>query len=532
MFKKSIIFFCILSYSSISFSQKAKITEADKSYAKELFINHNFKKASVEYSNLLKTDADNISYQHNLALCYLNLGIEKDKTVKLLENITKQTKSNPNSWYDLGLAYQKLDRFEDAIISYRKFREFINNKDENYIPAIRQIEMCENAKIMIKKPINVVFENLGNEINTIAPDFKPYISSDENYLIFTSKRNGNIGNLIDIDGFNTADIFYTNFSNKWGKPKRFPTLINSALSEDCTGLTADGTTMTIHYDNDKMMGDILTSELKGKSFLRPINASYVINSDKEESAACFSPDKQTMFFASMREGGEGAKDLYYTRKLPSGDWSDAINLGSNINTVYDENYPYIAPDGETLYFCSVGHNSMGGYDIFKAKWDKDAFTFSKPENIGYPINTPEDERTISFTQSGRYAYLDINKKDGMGECDIFKIIFNDIPPAYTVISGKVSIGDTLESELASKKIKLSTENIKISVIDKKTALPMGKYALNKITAKYIVILPPGEYLLKFEGENIKDYDYELIIPDRENTEKEIYKDILITLKEL
>lgn len=514
----------------MSYAQKPKSKEADKSFANELFINRNYKKAIDEYLILLKADTNNLEFKQNLALCYLSLNIEKDKTLRLLENITKQSKCDPNAWYDLALINQKMNNFEAAIKYYNKFITLAENKDKNYIPAKRQIEMCENAKELVIKPVNVIFENLGSEINSIAPDYYPYISSDENFLVFTSKRTANTGNIIDIDGFNTADIFSSNFINKWGKPKRLATIINSPLSEDCTGLTADGNTMMIHYEHEKLMGDILISDLKGKSFLRPMNASQVINSEKEESAACLSPDKQTMFFASNREGGEGSKDLYYSRKLPSGDWSEAINLGSNVNTLYDENYPYIAPDGETLYFCSVGHNSMGGYDIFKAKWDKDTYTFSKPENIGFPINTADDERTISFTQSGRYAYMDANRKDGTGSSDIYRLVFNEIPPAYTVITGKINIGDTTNTEMKTNETSIISGNVKIVVIDKKTNTNKGKYTPNKNSGKYVVILPPGEYLFKFEGKNLNDFEFEVLLQDRENSEKEIIKDILLTEK--
>ncbi len=530
MFKKYFIYLSIFTFTTVCFAQKSKETEADNAYAKELFVNQNFKKAMEEYQVLLKKDSTNITYKHNLALCYLNLNIEYDKCIQLLENISFQPKCDPNVWYDLASVFQKMNRFEIAIKNYRKFIELVINKDNNYIPASRQIEMCENVISLMKKPVNVSFENLGNDINSVGPDLRPYISADENLLVFTSKRIGNIGSIMDVDGFNTSDIFLSNYNGKWTKPKRLPAIINTPVSEDCTGLTADGITMMIHYDNNKMMGDLLMSELKGRSFLRPLQLSPMINTEKDETAACLSPDKQTLFFASSRKGGEGAKDLYYSRKLPSGDWSEAVNLGSNINTKYDENYPYISPDGETLYFCSVGHNSMGGYDIFKAKWDKEAFTFSEPENIGYPINTSDDERSISFTQSGRFAYMDANKKDGMGNRDIYKLFFNDIPAAYTVITGKISIGDTSMSETTDKLTSSLTDEIKISVIDKKTTLLKGKYAPNKISGKYVVILPPGEYLIKFEGSHINAFDFEQFIPDRETTDREIDKNIVLTLK--
>ncbi len=526
MLKKTFIFIFILSFSFSGYTQKktALSLQGDKNLAKEYFDNQNFKFALDEYMALLKTDSTNVNFLHNAAVCILNQVCDRKKSIAFLNKVVNQPKFDPNAWYDLGRAYQYNYQFDEAITAYNKFIAAAK-KDINYIPALRQIEMCENAKMLMLKPLNVSFENLGNEINSSAPDYNPYVSADESFMVFSSKRNGNIGNLIDNEGFNTSDIFAAENNGSWSKPKRLAPVINSPISDDCTGLTPDGISMCIRYDNNKMLGDIMVSELKGKSFLRPMNASEVINTSAEESAACLSPDKQTMFFSSNRDGGIGGKDLYYTKRLPSGEWSQAVNLGSDINGVYDENFPCIAPDGETLYFCSYGHNSMGGYDIFKSKWDKETYTFTEPENMGYPINTPEDETTISFTKSGRYAYIAAFRNEGFGDKDIYRIIFNDIAPAFTVLSGKI----ITENDTLDEKSKLIlNENIRITVFDKKSNTLIGKYAPNKVTNKFVIVLNPGAYILKFEAKAYNIFETEISIADKEQEFTEITKDITLT----
>ena len=133
-----------------------------------------------------------------------------------------------------------------------------------------------------------------------------------------------------------------------------------------------------------------------------------------ESAATISADGQTLFFASRRTGGLGGKDIYMTRKLPTGEWALPQNLGDVVNTPYDEDFPNLFYDGQTLYFSSKGHNSIGGYDYFKTEWDAEKNTWSKPINLGYPLNTPLDNICISFTEDQRHAYVSTWRKDSRG----------------------------------------------------------------------------------------------------------------------
>ncbi len=520
------LLFIILVSLGLQAQKKKNTIEGDKGRAKELFNNLNFRQALDEYLLLLADDTSNITYKHNIAVCYLNTNIDKFKAIPYLEYITSLPKCDLNAWYDLGRAYQYDYRFEDAKKAYAKFISLSKGKDINYIPAKRQMEMCDNAVALVKNPLDVSFEALSNEINSAGADYNPYVNADETFLIFTSKRQGNTGNFLDFDGLNTADIFFSEFDSKWTKAKRLPPVINTSMSEDCTNLTADGANIVVHFDAEKTMSDIIIADVKGKTFQRPVLPGDMVNSVKDETAACLSPDKQTLIFASNRDGGIGAKDLYICKRLASGDWTNPINLGNKINTIYDENYPYISPDGEYLYFCSVGHNSMGGYDIFKSKWNKKDNTFSEPVNIGYPINTPDDERTISFTKSGRYAYTSAFRKGGAGEMDLYRVIFNNVAPDYVVVKGNISLSDVVNDSTASDKMK-KLYNIKLTVTNKKTDAIVGNYAPNSITNNYIIIINPGAYSVHIDAPGYTSQDIELSIPEREITQKEIIKNITL-----
>ncbi len=152
-------------------------------------------------------------------------------------------------------------------------------------------------------------------------------------------------------------------------------------------------------------------------------------------------------------------------KLPTGEWSKAVNLGDTINTEFDEDFPQIAPDGKTLYFASTGHVGMGGFDLFKCTWDNKTNTFSKPLNIGYPINTPDDNKTISFSKSGRYAYMHDARDGGFGDLDVYKVTFLDVPAPYATYIGHVFNKDTVDLEEVRQK-EMAAKRVAMEKIEK------------------------------------------------------------------
>jgi len=451
------------------------LLKGDPEKAMRLIKSGNFNSAIKELEVLVKEEPDNLSYRAFLGYAYLSTTVNKTKAIPHFEMVTKDSKADPYAFYDLGRAYMLAYRFDDAIASFEKFRKLLHDKEKDLpVSAKRMIEMCNQAKEIYKKRINVRLDNLGVEINSPYPDYNPFIDANETTLFFTSRRSGNTGNMDDIDGLRTADVFISNLEgDKWSKAKRVSSAINSYLIEESVGMTADGNDLLIYIYSEKGMDDIFISSKKGRTYQKadylPINSLYI------ETAASISPDKNTIFFASKRPAGKGKNDLWMAFKLPTGEWSKALNLGDTINTEFDEDFPHIAPDGKTLYFASSGHYGMGGLDLFKTTWNPKTNTFTKPENIGYPINTPDDNKTISFSKSGRYAYLNDVRDGGFGDLDIYKVTFLDFPAPYATYIGHVFNKDSVDmeevhlKEIASAKVNLDNVQKEIDAMNTKIA---------------------------------------------------------------
>lgn len=559
--KKSFLFilFFILTF-NIANSQEQQPTS--RRAARGFLSFSNYRQALEEYLKLWAKDSTNIEYNHSIGLCYLETNIDKSKAIPYLEWVTQQPKASPKAWYDLGRAYALNYRFDDAITAFKKYKTLVS-KDENYIPAQRWIEMCNNAKELILQPVNVTFQNLGSDINSDAPDFNPYITADETFMVFTTKRAGNVGGWLDYDGYFTSDIMHsTAKSGVWSKAKRLPNTVNSPVVEETVGMSPDGSHLFVYMDNFIASGDIFLSVRTGRSFnkLEPLGRN--INTKNLETSACIAPNKKLIFFTASLPDSYGGTDIYYSKKLPNGEWGPPINLGTTINTQYDEEFPYLAPDGKTFYFSSTGHNSMGGFDLFKSVWDKETMTFSKPQNLGYPINTPENNFTISLSKSGRYAYVSAFRKEGLGDLDIYRIVLNDVTPPMHIITGKILHPDSTEffkgylhlnKELISMKKILDSLNINVEdtlkiesvhpgflkkyqeTQKKMSFFPdatiyvhtsdndklVGVYRPDKANSKYVIILPPGKYKLTCKAQHHSTVVKTITLPDYESFNEEV-----------
>jgi len=227
--------------------------------------------------------------------------------------------------------------------------------------------------------------------------------------------------------------------------------------------------------------------VEGTTWADPIKLNENINSPFLESSTSLSGDLNTLYFSSNREGGFGGKDIYMSRKLADGEWGEAENLGHNVNTEEDEDGPFIHPDGITLYFSSEGHNSMGGFDIFRSIRSGNDWT--RAENIGYPINTADDDLYFTSTADGKRAYFSSARAGGYGNQDIFVVHTTEDfgkSPVLTLMKGIITAdGSPVKSE--------------ITVIDNETSLVRGVYQSNSASGKYIIIIDPGgNYNIRFQ----------------------------------
>ena len=522
--KKTIPFVCIALMTFLTssvFAQKDLEKKVDPFDAEQKLIQGNYEGALDDYISLLENDSKNDGYNYNIAICYLNTNINKAKAIPYLETITRKPKFDPNAMYLLARAYHYAYRFDDAIKSYTVFKQTGRGNADNLKDVDREIQFCINAKELMKFPLNVKFENLGASVNSPYADYYPFVPNDESFITFNSRRPDEGAEKAREDGQFPAAIYTSKVLNgNFVKAKISDApLVKKDGEQEIIGLSGAGDIMLLYYNNLKGSGDIyMTSNDKEKSFKTPVKLGENINSSQaEEIAACLNNDGSILYFASNRAGGYGGTDLYVSTKLPNGTWGPALNLGPDINTPFNEDFPNITPDGKTLYFSSTGHTSMGGYDIFKAELDLTTQKFSNPKNVGYPINTPEDDYNFRMASNGRFGYMAALREGGMGDLDIYRVTFNDIEPQYSAVLGDIVSADSTQ--------KLNFSDIFITVNDSKSHEIVGTYLPNQTSGRFIMILSPGMYDITIEANGFKTISEQMNILDKSSYRFEIKKDI-------
>ena len=496
-------------------AQKPNSHFIDPREAEEHFNHHNYLSAMSVYKELLKRDPDDADYNLKVALCYLRTNLDKKQAIPYLEKLTKKGKTDNENWFYLGQAYQYDNRFDDAIKAYSTFKEKSSKKDVER--ADRAIETCYNGKQFVKFPMNVTFENLGKDVNSEYADYYPYATKNESFMVFTSRRKGGKSSAKEMDGLFPSDIYLTTIKDgNWIKAANIGGPVNTSFDEQAVGLSPDGSSMTVYIDHIDSLGNIYISNYQNGKFQKLVKLNESVNAGFE-SSGCVSDDGQFIFFASERPGGMGGTDIYLSKKLPSGQWAIPQNLGKVVNTPYNEDFPHFSEDGKTLYFASQGHTGMGGYDIFKSVYNNETNTWTEPKNLGYPINTSDDNYTISFTEKERSAYVSINREGGMGDLDIWRLRFNDSDQRYTIVSGRVRSSDTL-----AKKIEVIVTATNLATREDFHFVPIAT------SGKFVMALEPGKYEVSIEGKGFLTYKETIVILDKGSFQPEIKKDYQLT----
>jgi len=270
------------------------------------------------------------------------------------------------------------------------------------------------------------------------------------------------------------------------------------------------------YKDDNGDGNIYSTSLNGDTWATPVKLNKNINSKHWEPSAFFSADGNTLYFTSNRPGGYGARDIYTSKRTPGGDWGKAENMGPAINTEYDEDAPFIHPDGVTFTFSSNGHKTMGGFDIFTS-FNMGKGTWSEATNVGYPINTTDDDIFYVVSPNGLTAYFTSFREGGMGEKDNYMATFLDRKETpLTLLKGEVT-----------NQFGKPAKDVEITVTDNETEEVVGVYHTNSKTGEYVFILTPGKnYNITYESEGNLFYSENMEISMKTNY-YEIFKPILL-----
>lgn len=483
----------------------AKAAEAQAEDGDEHIKHGNYLMAIPVYEAELKKDPENAKLKYKLGVCYLNTRLNREQAVKYLELASKDHHNEPDVWLHLGIAYHLNNRLEDALLSFEKFKALKPKHDDEVDRYTRQVD---NALKLMAHPVNVSFQNLGKDINSDEPDYFPFVNKDETFLVFTSRRKENRGGKkLEVDGYRSSDIYTSTLVNgHWTPAKNAGPMVNGNLDEQAVGLRWDGLEMYVYEDHIEKFGNIYVSTRQDEKsdFMKPKMLDVVIN-EFVETSGCLSEDGNTIFFARKEDVSDNT-DLYMSRKLPNGKWGVPYPLPNNINTPYNEDMPFLAFDGQTLYFASEGHNSMGGYDLFKTVWNQKLNVFSNPENLGYPINTTDDDRSICVTADNRLAYISSFRASGHGELDLYRIKLKQEEPASVIYTGNVFMGDTLPSSQPKN------FGVTITVTNKKTNF---EYYFNphSKTGRFVMALPAGEYKVSAVAKGYMKLDEDFSVSD-------------------
>lgn len=372
--------------------------------------------------------------------------------------------------------------------------------------------------------LRIEIEEIGSSINTSFNDYAPVITADKSIMYFTSRRpftekevkknkegSENIYEAI-FDDEDSVWLVAEALKQPINDPKRFNS--NIAVSND-------GQRLLVYMDDGYGYGDIYESYLVGNTWSEPQSLGKTINSDDHESSASIAPDGRTIYFVSDRKGGKGGRDIWRARKTDQGDWNDAENLGAQINTKKNEEGVFIHPDGKTLYFSSEGHNSKGGYDVFKSMMQEDG-SWSSPVNMGSPINSEGDDLFFVVSADAKTGYYASNRDGGVK--NIFEVRFfpkeqnKDDGPKLTVFKGKI-FDEKTELPLDAK----------IVVVDNEKDEIIGTYASNSESGKYLISLPAGKNYginISKEGYLFSSHSFDLT-NDSVSEYKEVKKDVAL-----
>ena len=495
---------CLL-FSNFSFSQinlalkEKEISNWNPSDIKKIaiadnyFSNREYLFAQPIYDSLYKSHQNNIYIGYLLGSCNTydsHFHINAESLIKAAEILKIDLLDYD---YYLGRAYKDTDKDIEAIAQFEKYKlnplskELRNEVDH-------QINICRSSIAFKDKSAVAKITNIGAPVNTSGSEYTPVFPSSEKFMVFTYRGQKSMGgkqlipNKMDENNgiyFEDVMISTKDSKNNWTEPTPIAS-INTNGHDAAISISHDGQKLFIYRNIGAGNGDIFVSKLDGLNWRIPEKVKG-INSNFWEGSVCLSPDEKLIYFSSERQGGFGGRDIYFARLMPDGSWGNVKNLGSEINTEFDEDAPFIHSDGKTLFFASTGHNTIGGYDIFRSELKQGKWL--SPYNVGKPINTTQDDKFYVVSSDGERGYYSSERKNGQGQQDIYMVepgLFGK-PTALVMVNGNVTYDNAPVKADIFVQSKLNRKDFS------------GTFKSNLITGAYLVNLPSGnEYEIVFK----------------------------------
>lgn len=408
----------------VSVMDKAMIP-AKLNSAQRKLDNNNVRGALTEFREVLSIDSLSYMALKSTSECYYRLKKYKIALEYYNKAMATQSFVSPEGYLFYAKCYHRLAELDKAVDYYDKYLKDIAPLSPEYAETRRFIQECKYAKSMMAKPVPVNITNLGKEINSRYEEYAPSVTADGNKLYFTSRRSSTTGGKVDEKGDYKfyEDIFFSQMdaNGKWMEAEKVEGKVNTESHDGILSITPDGSGMYVYKNDGKVAGDIFFSlrDMNTGEFGEAVSLTSPINTkNRFESSTSITEDGRLLYFVSERDKGLGRGDIYVSEKL-NGNWSEPKNMGNVINTPGDEKFVFIHPNGQIIFFASNGHLSLGGYDIFKSEFVNGSWT--PPMNLGYPINTVNEESTLSITRDNKTMFLAAEFENSLGERDIYSV---------------------------------------------------------------------------------------------------------------
>jgi outer membrane protein OmpA-like peptidoglycan-associated protein len=431
-----------------------------------------------------------LSYDPDFVEAYILRGqiYQEQKDIdKAIVNYKKAAEVNPDFYpkiyYMLATMEQKEGYYADALEHYTTYSKRLDADPSLRARISHNVDLCTFGAKQIANPVPFNPKNLGPNINSSFEEYINTISVDDQTLIITQKRfkkSATTGKRISksVEDFLTSQ---KSAKGQW-KPLRNLTGFNTEGNEGAMSISADNK-LRVYTACGRREGfgscDLYYSELQADKWSQPRNMGPGVNSRWWETNSTISPDGKTIYFVSNRRGGFGKSDIYKITKQADGTWGDVVNLGKNINTAGSEMTPFIHPDGKTLYFASDGHIGMGGSDLYVSRMNNKG-EWSYPMNLGYPINTKENEMGIVLNALGNLAYISADREGGFGGFDVysFDLYAEARPTAVTYMRGLVRDAES-KAPLQAK----------FELVNLKTGKRLAKSTSDAHNGDFMLIIP-------------------------------------------
>ncbi len=503
---------------------------------------HEYDQALEEFRLAYAFNPNNAMINHRMGWCILySHQADRKSALAYLQKADEldPTAHRNNIHFLLGAAYHLNSMWNEAIKEYKEHLRFDPGSPETQ----KAIMECKYGIELSQKPERVFIDNLGGQINTRYPEYGVVVNADESVLLFTSRREDTQGGEMDGPQFFEDVYSCVRKNGRWTSPVNMGDVINSKRHDATVGISPAGTEMIVYIE-----GDLYVSDLKGSAWTKPEKLPKQINTKYHETSASFSYDEQSLYFVSDKpDDSFGGYDIYVTHRTPDGGWGEPQNLGQTINTNFDEEGVFMHPDGQTLYFSSNGHATIGGFDIFKSVKNSQG-EWGHPVNLGIPINTPSDDVFYVTNARGNRGYYSSVRPEGQGHQDLYVITLLGKEKPMVLNSEDqllAAIAAPIMEAVPEPTVEIKNSNMTLFkgiVLDSITLKPIGAdftifdlakdqeviaSKSNETTGRFLLPLPAGKtYAIEINAVGYLFHSENFEVPEGGNF-KEVEKEVLL-----